>query len=215
MELGTEASAPPSIQEELTGLDYARYHGLCRDYLSERPTFDPSHIPSDAIVQAALQDPPGSQMPIAHPWTFPKEPLVIPREAAHLVKASISDDNYDSTLLIGDHRGRAACLKQEVPFLLQADSELDLLNFGSPIVPDFTDIRIPFETTNVELDEGLDWPADCCACPAQCERKAQGEKLAVSKGDLVTLQKAITNSFSAVEYEIAKADSSLYIRVCE
>ncbi|KAH6215596.1 hypothetical protein HBI42_134640 [Parastagonospora nodorum] len=99
--------------------------------------------------------------------------------------------------------------KQELP-VLRTDHELDLLHFGSSAVPDFKDLRIPFESIDQEDGEGFEWPTKYIAYPIQWERKIKAEKLAVSKDVLLHLQDAITDTYTDDDYENIKEESLRY-----
>src|SRR5206468_1087980 len=96
-------------------------------------------------------------------------------------------------------------LKQEVP-LLKTDSELDLLSFGSAALPNLKNLKIPFETTDEERDEGLEWPSEYHAYPAQCDEKANTEKITISKEVLVYLQDAVRDTYLPEDSEMIKAE---------
>jgi hypothetical protein len=200
--------------EKLSALDYARFHRLCRSYDSEtlqthdilaqsNDTFDfDLNNPSDEIIANTAS-------------ALIKERLVVSKDAVLLLKTV--HDLQQATLdevLTTDRRQWMLSLKQELP-VLRTDNELDLLNFGSVVMPSFSNLKIPFELVDQESDEGFEWPVKYLKYPAQCAGQLKVEKLVVSREVLIRLQDAVSDPYSLMDHEKITEDSLNYKPVGE
>ncbi|CAO2654838.1 Nn.00g115710.m01.CDS01 [Neocucurbitaria sp. VM-36] len=197
------------VEDEPSVIEYARSNGICVDYTTETPQIGDISVPSYVYYDQDLKDPSDGFFTNAISGLI-KERLTINKDAALLLKAVHSwQEPLATDQLAKDERRRKLNLKQELP-ILRSDYELDLLTYGSAIVPNLRDLRIPSEVTNEENDEGFEWPAKYFAYPAQCEEKVRAEKMAVSREALVYLQDAIRNEYTARDAEVAEAESATY-----
>jgi hypothetical protein len=192
-------------------LDYARFHGLCRNYLTEQPSFHDVEAPSDETLEADLDGLMHLSLTDLDSKLI-KERLTVNKEAALLLKAVHSlqqqDDVVESTI---PSPTRSSLLKQEVP-LLRCDHELDLQAFGNTNIPSFSNLRIPMETIDIEKDEGLEWPSNYQAYPAICDRELKREKISISKDVLLFLQDAVRDTWTQQDSEEAIARGLRYQR---
>jgi hypothetical protein len=200
--------------EKLSALDYARFHRLCRPYDSEtlqthdilaesNDTFDfDLNNPSDEFITTTAS-------------VLIKERLVASKDAVLLLKSV--HDLQQATLdevQITDRRQWMLSLKQELP-ILRTDNELDLLNFGSVVMPSFSNLKIPFELVDQESDEGFEWPVKYLKYPAQCVGQLKVEKLVVSREVLIRLQDAVSDPYSLIDHEKITEDFLNYKPVGE
>jgi hypothetical protein len=174
---------------EPTVFDYARLHGITKDYTLEEPPL--CCKVSDQEFEKDFCDPADSR-----PWNasvneLTRERLPVTRESALLLRSvHLLPEPPDYSQLLPDKRKLVLDSKQEVP-LLRHDNELDMVHFGSVGTPRFDNLKIPLETIDDENDEGFEWPSSCSAYPAQCYKRAKVEKLEVPRDTLVYLQKTI------------------------
>ncbi|KAJ4301672.1 hypothetical protein N0V90_003765 [Kalmusia sp. IMI 367209] len=179
------------IDSEPTVLEYARFHGLCRDYTQEHLVFDRIIPPSDEGFGSDLRDPQDAIVSTDNIDNLTKEPLAVSQEAAMLLKSVLFLQEAPPNLqTIPDGRKRILSLKQEVP-ILRTDNDLDMLEFSSVVEPSFAETKIPLEPVNEEDDEGLEWPSKYFKYPTQCDERAKSEKLTIPKEVLLYLQAAI------------------------
>lgn len=182
------------VQQEPTVLEYARFHGICRDYTQEPLLLDCAFSPSPDILDADLYDPKNADHPTNPADELTKERLAVGKEAAMLLKYLQSSRNATpEPIEIPNGRKRLRGLKQEVA-ILHTDDELDMLEFGSSMEIGFSDLRIPLELVNQEADEGLDWPSRYSDFPQKCLANAKHEKLAISREILLYLHDTTKDS---------------------
>ncbi|OCK81517.1 hypothetical protein K432DRAFT_295295 [Lepidopterella palustris CBS 459.81] len=195
---------------EPTILEYARFHGLCREYTLVHPSTSGIAVPSQDELDSDLQDPIGCTL--AESDFIIKEPLTVSKDSAIYLRSIVitpemsSGDELDS----GNERNRAY-LKQELP-ILRSDNELDLQNFGSTALPDFHTLKLPLETVNEAKGEGLEWPTKFRTLPCEKHQEAETEKLEISRNILLFLQTALKDTLTVEDYESVKADGSRYRR---
>ncbi|KAL5441262.1 hypothetical protein PMIN07_004328 [Paraphaeosphaeria minitans] len=207
MELDLELDV---IEHEPTVLEYARFHGLCSDFTHELPLCYNNVSISDEAFDLNLRDP-KDVLALTNPaGELMKERLAVTKEAAMLLKSTISLAAAPNDLprLLNERR-RIVNLKQELP-ILRTDNELDLLGFGSAVMPSFDGLKIPLEPIDEENDEGLKWPSRYSEFPSQCTDRAKSEKLGVSRETLLHLQDAIKDYHSLEDSENIKHEALLY-----
>jgi hypothetical protein len=191
-------------EEEPTVLEYARLHGLCRDYSLEQPSIDSIPAPSDDDVEACLKDLTDTCLPNSID-SLTKERLTLSKDGALLLKEVLLVQeplNLDAALEETWKRGSR--LKLELP-LLRTDNEIDVQEFGNTDVPSFTSLRIPLESVNEEDDEGLQWPSKYSEYPEIYGKQVRSEKLTVSKEGFLFLQDTARDKWNpAVSDEILK-----------
>ena len=182
------------IEREPTILEYARFHGICRDYTKEILQLDCITPPSSEAFDLGLRDPKNA-IPLTNSGDeLIKDRLAVSREAALLLKAVHELQEAPPDLrLISDRRKHIRSLKQEVP-ILRTDNELDMLEFGSAVELRFTDLQLPLEAVDEENGEGLQWPSIYLTFPERCMEQAQDEKLGVPRETLIYLQDVIRDN---------------------
>ncbi|KAF1936475.1 hypothetical protein EJ02DRAFT_413939 [Clathrospora elynae] len=197
---------PALEEEEPSVLEYARSHGACVDYTTERLRISDVNLPSNDTFDRDIWDPSDASITNAISG-LTKERLEVNMDAALLLKAIHSFQEAPAKdYLAAEKRKWMLSLKQELP-VIRSDYQLDLLNFGSAAMPDFKNLRIPNEITNEENDEGFEWPSKYSAYPAQCDEQAKAEKLAVSRDVLVHLQTSIRDTYTPDDSESIKAET--------
>jgi hypothetical protein len=206
-------SEPESTSPEEDIVEYARLHGICVDYTTEQLCIGDLKAPSNEDFERDLQNPSDASVTDAISG-LTKERLSVNKDAALFLREvhSLQEAPVLGPLAT-DRRKWMLSLKQELP-VLKSDYKLDLLNFGSAALPDLKNLQIPSEIVNEQNDEGLEWPANYFAYPAQCDAKAKAEKLAVSREVLIHLQDAIRDAFVPEDCERTKAESLKYKPVC-
>lgn len=209
MELDLGFDAEPS---EPTILEYARFHGLCRNYLSETPSLHLTAAPPYEILEHGLCDPLDASDLTIRVTELIKERLNINIGEASLLRSIVSfkiaDELYEDD---EDRSHRISSLKQEVPVLI-TDHELDVLKFGSTETPNLADLRFPLEPLGPETDEGLEWPERYVACATQCDGSLKTEKLQISKADIFCLNNAIRDSYIVENTSADDTEQVLYRR---
>ena len=204
-----------SEDEEPSVLEYARLHGLCIDYTTEQLPSGHLKAVSDATINLDLdvQVPPDALITNTIS-ELTKERLTINTDAAAILK-SVYDlqQAFISDSFAIEKRTWILNLKQEVP-LLETDSELDVLSFGSAALPNLKNLKIPFEKVVEESDEGMEWPSKYYVYPAQYDEQAKREKIAISKEVLVYLQDAVRDTHIPEDSEMIKAETLNYKLVC-
>jgi hypothetical protein len=182
--------------EELSVLDYARRHRLCVPYDAGTLHFGDLPTLSDDDVDWDLCDLSNDSITNATN-ALTKGRLAVNKEAALLLKTVHDLRQAPAMKEVNVERRRWMLnLRQELP-VLQTDAEFDMLNFGNIAIPDFKDLKMPFEIIDEDGDEGFAWPARYLAYPAQCEERIKAEKLAVSRNVLLHLQNSISDSYTS------------------
>ncbi|KAF2279047.1 uncharacterized protein EI97DRAFT_431268, partial [Westerdykella ornata] len=128
-----------------------------------------------------------------------RERLTVSKDAALLLKSMLAMRAVpEDGLPLDSCWKRMSPLNLELP-LLHSDNETDLQEFGNTDVPSFSNIRLPLETVDDEKDEGLGWPAAYLEYPKIHDAECQAEKLAVSRGVLLFLQKVIHDDWGQTD----------------
>ncbi|KAK7188222.1 hypothetical protein DPSP01_001767 [Paraphaeosphaeria sporulosa] len=207
MELDLELDV---IEHEPTVLEYARFHGLCSDFTHELPQCYNNVSISDETFDRDLQDP-KDVLALTNPADeLKRERFAVTKEAAMILKSAISLAAAPHDLpLLANEKMRILNLKLEVP-ILRTDNELDLLEFGSAVMPSFDDLKIPLVPIDEENEEGLEWPSRYSGYPAQCTDRAKSEKLGVSRETLLHLQNAIKDFHLLEDSENIKQEALSY-----
>ncbi|PVI03539.1 hypothetical protein DM02DRAFT_557950 [Periconia macrospinosa] len=209
MELDLGFDAEPS---EPTILEYARFHGLCRDYSLETPAFNLTAAPSDEVLEHDLCDPLNPPILKIRATELIKERLTINIQEASLLHSIASFKSAENVFEDDENCShRICCLKQEMP-VLRTDHELDVLKFGSTETPNIAELRIPLEPLDPEKDEGLEWPEKYLASARQCDGRLRAEKLQVSKSDIFYLNNAVRNSYIVENDSADDTEQDIYRR---
>ncbi|KAF2083502.1 hypothetical protein K490DRAFT_19400, partial [Saccharata proteae CBS 121410] len=172
-------------------LEYARYHGICADYVSDRP-LDPDQFPTPPIfLLQDFEDPPYAIAVRLPPGFSSNERLGVGAAAMGLLKVACKmPDLPPPDELVPDVFPSLRELKQELP-LLKTDVEMDMLNWAKPAKPDFGSVNLPFEHVDEENDEGISWPKRYYDVSGEQQVRIEAERLAVSKDILRFLQNSL------------------------
>ncbi|KAF3003468.1 hypothetical protein E8E13_003618 [Curvularia kusanoi] len=207
MEIDILLSDPAPVEDEVeepSVLDYAREQGICIDYTTDLSRcYDLGtslELTSDREIHDPFDDVLTNAAAAAEVLT--KQKLGLNKEGALFLKSTLALQgplDYDPLALETQRRIRD--LKQELP-ILKTDAELDMLSFGTKVVPDFEDLqkRIPFEIIDEDKDEGLGWPAKYHSLPLRYDAAIKDEKLAVTKEAMTFLQNALTDDITPEEH---------------
>ena len=193
-------------------IDYARFYGLVQNHLELDPLQEFT-VAED--LTSFLDDPPELFRICPIDFKLPKERLTVDADTASCL-LSITESAKQSPIHsdedLGIHRHRVRRMKHELP-LLRSEHEIDVADFASPIVPHLENEFLPFETVDVEEDEGLEWPSSYYALPGEFDKKSRSEKIAASKDDLVCLQQTLKSPLEGVEPGAFEVDDLSYKRV--
>ena len=203
-----------SREVEPSIIDYARFHGLTRDYLAEDPL---QNITAPPDFLSDLEDNENLFQIRADCVKVPDERLTVDEDAASYLSSVFAlaeeppsrNDDIDE---IDRHRFRR--MKLEVP-LLRSDPEIDLWRFTQQIVPDLGHEFLPLETVDQEADEGLDWPTKYHDLPEEYTRRIKEEKLEVTSDTLTFLQEALNYHHEGGEHEVFEGVELPYTKVCQ
>ncbi|KAI4672627.1 uncharacterized protein J4E78_001128 [Alternaria triticimaculans] len=199
LDLGLDTSEP-------SVLEWARAQGVCVDYETELLHIRHLQSPLDDEIDRHLHEPSDATIDTAVSGLV-KEKLTVNKDTAWLLKAAHAlQDELPSDLTVTNSRTWRRDLRQELP-VLRSDHELDLLNFGGTVVPDFKNLQIPSEIMVEENDEGFGWPARYLDYPAQCDAQVKVEKLAISREVLVYLQDTIRDAYVPEDGQRLEAES--------
>ncbi|CAI6275757.1 unnamed protein product [Periconia digitata] len=188
-------------EHEPTVLEYARFYGLCRDYLLDKPDLGSIISPLDKVLEQDLRDPPQAPILTNSATELIKERLNINTEAASILRSVGSIKCLDDQEKEDIYRRHRVCdLKQEVP-VLKTDHELDMLRFGNTATPDLTKLRIPLKPLDEENDKDLGWLDKYTTSPLECDQQVKAEKLTISKAHMSYLQGVIIESRRILEAE--------------
>jgi hypothetical protein len=180
---------------EPTALEYARAHGLSRNYLKEA-------LGSGDLLQlqgkADTSQLDSSHLPQLNLGLAPKveERLNLSKNAALLLQSVIREEtraDIDSLLSsILSTKDRALPRKLELP-LLRSDHETDCRLFASRKGVDIKlqDVRLPLEIVGAEKNEGFVYPAAFWNMGPETLQKLKVEKLSASKKTLVYISECI------------------------
>ena len=195
-------------------IEYARFYGLAYDHLQVSPL---QGLPIPENLGLLLDDPPDLVHIDPADVKVPEERLAVDAGAASFLFSVIHSPKHAPELTdqdLGIDRHRVRRMKHELP-LLRSDHEVDVLRFAPPIVPDLENEFLPFESVDIEDDEGLEWPSSCYALPDEFTKKLKSEKIAASKDDLLCLQEALTFHQDLAEHEGFEVDDLPYKKVTD
>jgi hypothetical protein len=200
--------------EELSVLDYARRHKLCEPYNTGKLHVGSLPVPTNDDLDWDLCDLSNDSITNATN-ALTRERLAVSKDAALLLRTvhELQQAPMKEEVNV-DRRQWMLGLRQELP-VLRTDTEFDMLNFGSIAIPNFQDLKIPFEIIDEDRDEGFAWPAKYLAYPAQCEERIKAEKLAVSRDVLLHLQDSISDPYTSEDDEKIKEEGLIYRLVGE
>jgi len=189
--------------EDLTPLDYARLHGLCRNHLSEPLAFE--HI--RALQATCLEELNDDSMP---EFDFGPEPrlderLSLSKDAAHLLQAVAKQDTQetiDKLIFPMLDSSDVKNAKVELP-LLRSDHETDCKNFArrDSFEIKLRDVRFPLEVVDEEKNEAVGFPSSYWQLGDGIIEELKKERLEVTRDTMTYLQKALTNTWSRQDNE--------------
>ena len=174
--------------EEPSIIDYARFYGLISDHLEPHPL--QGIAARDSFHPLELDDDDGLLPPNFATYGTPQERLTVDAGAAAILSsiAALAEVPPAGDDVTDVHRIKN--LKLELP-LLRSDHEVDMLNFGTWIVPDLENDFLPLEPVSEEADEGLTWPPFCYQLPEKFTNELALEKLHLSSNVLAYLQETL------------------------
>ena len=176
-----------SQEAEIDILEYARFHGLARNYLGINPLANLGQAedclgPDEDLAEVPPINKFGG-IPPAEKLAFSKDALLL---LGSVTKTELREESLSSHEFLSDtHRVRS--MKQEVPEI-GTDHELDMMDFGRPFMPDLENHYMPMILVDEEADEGLTWPSKYRTLPTEFTKGSESESLAVSSGVLVFLR---------------------------
>lgn len=176
-----------SQEAELDILEYARFHGLARNYLGINPLANLGQVedclgPDEDLAEVPPTNKFGG-IPPAEKLAFSKDALLL---LGSVTKTELREESLSShEFLFDTHRVRS--MKQEVPEI-GTDHELDMMDFGRPFMPDLENHYMPMILVDEEADEGLTWPSKYRTLPTEFTKGSESEALAVSSDVLVFLR---------------------------
>lgn len=201
--------------EDLTPLEYARLHGLCRDYLSDTLAFE--HIwRLQATCSEEIND---DSLP---EFDFGPEPRLderfsLSKDAARLLQAVAKQDTQETIdklmfPMLGGSEIRNA--RVELP-LLRSDHETDCRNFArrNGFEIKLQDVRFPLEVVDQEKNEAVGFPSSYWQLGDGIIEDLKQERLEVTRDTMAYLQKALTNTWSRKDDEELWQAEMTYKRV--
>ena len=197
--------------EEPSVLEYARFHGISRDYTQE-PSLEHLELPSFEDLQSDLgnitDDFPTSSVP-----DYTKERLRVTKEAAKRIQDGRSPpEPPDLESYFEDNRHRVARLKEELP-LLRTDPDEDMRHFGNTDIPSFRKLKIPLEVVDTEKGESLEWPSRYRHYPAAFTSRLNHEKIKICREAGVLLHEIMRGNFTKADVGELLDNNSSYKRV--
>lgn len=196
---------------EPTLLEYARFHGLARNYLTRNPLKDLK--PPDDYLQGLESndlcdgDLKGAQLD--EKLSFGKEAILLLASVTTPISSEYPP-RFDVDDYNDPHPFRK--IKCELP-MLQTDHDLDEKGFAIPIVPNLDHEFLPLEKIDEEADEGLGWPLKNSALLEELAEKSRSEKLQVSTEDLMYLRDALISNDRDGKLEWQDGQARPYERV--
>lgn len=175
-----------SQKDEIDILEYARSHGLARNYLVMNPLANLGQVDDCLGPDEELAGIPSINEFSGHPrvekLAFSKDALLLLEsvtKTAQGIETISHDFGFDT------HRIRG--MKQEVPEI-RTDHELDMMDFGRPFMPDLENHYMPMVLIDEEADEGLTWPLSYKTLSTEFTTGSESESLAVPSDALVFLR---------------------------
>lgn len=175
-----------SQKEEIDMLEYARLHGLARNYVVMNPLVNLGQVDDCLGPDEDLAGIPPINEFGGHPrvekLAFSKDALLL-LESATKTAEGVETTFHD--FLFDTHRIRS--MKQEVPEI-RTDHGLDMMDFGRRSMPDLENDYMPMNLIDEEADEGLTWPLRYKTLPTEFTKRSESESLAVPSDALVFLR---------------------------
>lgn len=201
-----------SSELDFTTHEYARECGLCTDYLTENPwdilqSWEPYQPPTED-----LEDPEGAEQNEVTADGLSTERLDIDPEARELLYWTMKDEESLFLHTLPRFKRLTLDLKSELP-LLKTDHELDVLHFGHRCSPDFTNMNLPMEHTELEKDESMEWPTKHQDLPQRMEMKYGAQKLDFPREGVEFLMGVIKDSWIREDVEDMYNNEFTYTKV--
>ncbi|KAK7543311.1 hypothetical protein IWX49DRAFT_631663 [Phyllosticta citricarpa] len=188
----------PHRPKEPTVLEYARFHGIAKDYLAEGP-LQPDKLPrAPPFLRQELVDPPyAAKVEWPRDLQLQHERLEIDISGVRALNCACRapllptepEDSIEGKL----HRVRG--LKVDLP-ILHSDNEVDMKRFMRKKEKLLSSLNFPLEDVDDENDEGLTWPVKFQERLEQIHKRIELEKLQMARADLVYLQACLRDDFS-------------------
>lgn len=175
-----------SQKDEIDMLEYARLHGLARNYLEMNPLVNLGQVDDCLGPDEDLAGIPPINEFSGHPRV---EKLAFSKDALLLLESATKTPQGVETLshdfVFDTHRIRS--MKQELPEI-RTDHELDMMDFRRSFMPDLENNYMPLILIDEEADEGLTWPSRHKTLPTEFTKRSESESLAVPSDALVFLR---------------------------
>lgn len=210
-------------EDELTPFEYARYHGITRDHLSDSSAFD--HI--KALKEAIDSSPDGFLTDHSHlprlslgPPPDLRDRFSTPREALTYLRdfqQEMHPDNIEAIMdpMLTSRKLRS--LRVELP-LLRSDHETDCANISRERLRQgfeirLQDIKLPLEIVDEENGEGLSIPSKYLDVAHKIVQDIKKEKLSCSKETLSYLAKTLKEPWTQEDEDRVWAAEKKHHRV--
>ncbi|TVY42313.1 hypothetical protein LOCC1_G004617 [Lachnellula occidentalis] len=201
--LAEECSESDVEDEDLTPLEYARYHGLSRDPLTDPRAF--AHI--EALQVNILENNVDDCLPQFDFGVDPRldERLTVSKEALQFVRSVAHQDTQESIdALILSMLGNPGVINSRIELpLLKTDHETDCRHFARwdsfEIKPQ--DVKFPLEVVDDEKNEGIKFPSAYWKLGDAIMEELKKEKIEVSKNTMLFLTEALTNVWAKEDDE--------------
>lgn len=184
---------------EPTIIEYARFHGLIKDYQTLNPL---TILPEPDSRAPSLEERKESANIESLQASLVNEKLAINKEAVKLLSSCTAAPDirsWDNEELLGP-RYHAYKQRLEVPILL-TDHELDVQRFGQRIEPDLAGFNLPYERIDEQHDEGFTWPEEYYVRHEGLDSRCTGEKIEATRNVFVHLQNALKDSYTDEDEE--------------
>lgn len=181
----TFLTAIPFQDHVLEALHYGREHGLLKnldvDFIAHQistiPTTDTDGVTSDGHL--ACFEPP-SVTPVAEGWYMPNAAATMIHRACRMP----TEKEVEDLANLACHLSHAKAMKLELP-ALQSDNGLDYQRMCASISTRQQALvdshRLPLEPTNLEADEGMQFPTAVRRCGPILMEQIEKETIDVSK----------------------------------
>lgn len=207
------AACMMSQEDEIDMLEYARLHGLARNYLVMNPLANLGQVddclgPDEDLAGIPPINEFSGQRRVEK-LAFSKDALLL---LESVTKTAQGMETISHDLMFDTHRIRG--MKQEVPEIM-TDHELDMMDFGRPFMPDLENNYMPMVLIDEEADEGLTWPLRHKNLPTEFTKRSESESLAVPSDALVFLRDTLQLSKEKKVPEFPDDEVLTYTKVRE
>ncbi|EKG13422.1 hypothetical protein MPH_09448 [Macrophomina phaseolina MS6] len=174
-----------SLPSDASVLEYARYHGICRDYENDHP-LEPLHLPrAPMFLSQDLADTTGcSKLCLPQP-PDPSDRLEINAAAVAELASILKPPQAPQSAAQYSNPQRFRDFKVDPP-ILTTDHELDTFKLRKRDSLRLSDVHLPPEHTE-DRDEGLQWPSWCDELVSKFDKEIASDKLCVPKEVLLYL----------------------------